>query len=111
LKIKSYLWHVILSGGSSTGHGGYNWPWDWGNGLTKDEKSKPEKCTIETYTSTTVGNVSDVRVTIPTTGGVNISVGSSSGYSQTDAKKTTSKGQKITCWPNGQENCDEIACK
>lgn len=92
-------------------NGGFNWPWDWDNGATKDERSESRECDIQTYSSTTTGNSSDVNVSFPPGGGANISGGSSNGFSTTTTTATQSKGTKITCWDGGTENCDEVACK
>lgn len=91
--------------------GGFNWPWDWDNGATKDERSITEECNIQISTTTTTGHGSDVNVSCQPGGGINVSMGASNGFSQTTTTATQSKGLKITCWDGGTENCNEVACK
>lgn len=92
-------------------NGGYNFPWEWGDGLTKDEYSERRECQIQTYTSVSSGSASNVNVSFPANGGANISMGSSSGNSFTTATSTQSTGTKITCWDGGYENCTPVSCQ
>ncbi len=76
-----------------------NWPWQWNQGLTKDEREWTRPCPDEDSSSTSVG----VDVDTPQGGG-GINGSHSSSQSNSGGR------QDISC-PFGYNNCTAIDCK
>lgn len=75
-----------------------NWPWQWNQGLTKDEREWERPCPDEESSSTSV----DVNVNTPQGGG---GIGGSHSSGQSNSGGRT----ELQC-PFGYDNCTSIDC-